>query len=170
MGILREEYWSGLPCPPPGDLPYPGIKPRSPALQIDSLPSEPPGKPKNTGMGSLSLLQGIFCIQELNWVSYIASGFFTSWATREAQLSFTFILLTNIGCKSRKFWPQVTENPNQNDLNQWFSNFIGPSRALAQCFWFSRLWVVSRNFWQVPRWYGCCCSGDHTLKITELNK
>ena len=103
-------------------------------------------------------------------VSYIASGFFTSWATREAQLSFTFILLTNIGCKSRKFWPQVTENPNQNDLNQWFSNFTGPSRALAQCFWFSRLGVVSRNFWQVPRWYGCCCSGDHTLKITELNK
>ena len=36
-------------------------------LQTDSLPSEPPGKPKNTGMGSLSLLQGIFLIQELNW-------------------------------------------------------------------------------------------------------
>jgi len=47
-----------LPCPPPGDLPYPGIKPRSPALQVDSLLTEPPGKPKNTGVGSLSLLQG----------------------------------------------------------------------------------------------------------------
>jgi len=34
-----------LPCPPPGDLPKPGIKPRFPALQMDSLPSEPPGKP-----------------------------------------------------------------------------------------------------------------------------
>ena len=41
--------------------------PRSPALQADSLPSEPPGKPKNTGVGSLSLLQGIFLTQELNW-------------------------------------------------------------------------------------------------------
>ena len=51
----------------PRDLPNPGIKPRSPALQADSLPSEPPGKPKNTGVGSLSLLQGIFLTQELNW-------------------------------------------------------------------------------------------------------
>ena len=37
-----QEYWSGLPFPSPGDLPYPGIKPGSPALQTDSLPSEPP--------------------------------------------------------------------------------------------------------------------------------
>ena len=43
MGFSRQEYWSGLPCPPPGDLPDPGIKPGSPALQVDSLPSEPPG-------------------------------------------------------------------------------------------------------------------------------
>ena len=49
MGFLRQEYWSGLPCPPPGDLPNPGIKPRSPALQAgDSLPFEPPGKPSMT--------------------------------------------------------------------------------------------------------------------------
>ena len=41
--VSRQEYWSGLPCPPPGGLPKPGIKPRSPALQVDSLPSEPPG-------------------------------------------------------------------------------------------------------------------------------
>ena len=48
------------------DLPNPGIKPRSPALQADSLLSEPPGKPMNIGVGSLSLLQGIFLTQELN--------------------------------------------------------------------------------------------------------
>ena len=48
------------------DLPNPGIEPRSPALQVDSLPSEPPEKPKNTGVGSLLLLQGIFPTQELN--------------------------------------------------------------------------------------------------------
>jgi len=40
----RQEYWSGLPFPSPGNLPDPGIKPRSPALQADSLPTEPPGK------------------------------------------------------------------------------------------------------------------------------
>ena len=66
-GFFRPEYWSGLPCPPPGDLPNPGIKLRSSALQADSLLSEPPGKPKNTGVGSLSLLQGIFLTQESNW-------------------------------------------------------------------------------------------------------
>ena len=42
VGFSRQEYWSGLPFPSPGDLPYPGIEPVSPALQVDSLPSEPP--------------------------------------------------------------------------------------------------------------------------------
>ena len=60
----RPGYWSGLPCPPSGNFPNPGIKPRSPALQAGSLPAEPPGNPKTTGVGSLSLLQGIFPIQE----------------------------------------------------------------------------------------------------------
>ena len=44
-GIFQEEYWSGLLFPSPGDLPNPGIKPGSPALQADSLLSEPPEKP-----------------------------------------------------------------------------------------------------------------------------
>ena len=43
MGFFRQEYWSGLPFPSPGDLPNPGIEPRSPALQADILPSKPPG-------------------------------------------------------------------------------------------------------------------------------
>ena len=46
--------WSGSPFPSLGDLPNPGIEPRSPALQVDSLLVEPPGKPKNIGVGSLS--------------------------------------------------------------------------------------------------------------------
>ena len=46
MEFSRQEYWSGLPCPPPGDLPYTGIEPRSLTLQVNSLPSKPPGKPK----------------------------------------------------------------------------------------------------------------------------
>ena len=47
-GFSRQEYWSGLPFPSPGDLPDPGIEPRSPALQADALTSEPPGKPLNS--------------------------------------------------------------------------------------------------------------------------
>ena len=104
MGFSGQEQWNGLPCPPPGNLPNPGIEPRSPALQADSLPAElstirlwseshsvvsnslqshglyspwdSPGQ--NTGVGSPSLLQGIFPTQ----VSHTAGGFFTSWATR----------------------------------------------------------------------------------------
>ena len=51
----------------PGDPLNLGIKPRSPTLQADSLPAEPQGKPKNTSVGSLSILQQIFLTQESNW-------------------------------------------------------------------------------------------------------
>ena len=57
-GILQARILVWLAFP--GDLPNPGIKLRSPALQVDFLPAEPQEKPKNTGVGSLSLLQGIF--------------------------------------------------------------------------------------------------------------
>ena len=66
MQFFRPEYWSGWPFPSPGDLPNPGIEPMSPALQVDSLPAEPQGQPKNTRMGSLSLLQWIFLTQGAN--------------------------------------------------------------------------------------------------------
>ena len=66
MELSRPEYWSGQPFPPPGDLPNPGIEPRSPTLQAFSLPAEPKRKPKNTGVRSLSLLQGIYMTQESN--------------------------------------------------------------------------------------------------------
>ena len=45
MGFSRHDYWGELPCPSPRDLPNPGIRPGSPELQVDSLPSEPPRKP-----------------------------------------------------------------------------------------------------------------------------
>ena len=60
-------------------------QPRSPALRVDSLPAEPPGKPENTRVGSLSLLQQIFPTQTWTKVSCIAGRFFSSWATREAH-------------------------------------------------------------------------------------
>ena len=65
MGILQARIL-GLPYPAPGHLPSPEIKPRSPILQVDSLPPEPPGKPEKTGVGSLSLFQGIFLTTESN--------------------------------------------------------------------------------------------------------
>ena len=78
MGISRQEYWSGLPCPPPGDLPNPGIEPRSPTLQADSLPSEPPGEPK--------LMHQFNSVQSLSRVQLFA----TPWtAAHQASLSIT---------------------------------------------------------------------------------
>ena len=50
MGFSRQEYWSGLPFPSPGNLPDPGIKPGSPALEADALTSERPGKPVYQGL------------------------------------------------------------------------------------------------------------------------
>ena len=67
MGFSRQEYWSGLPCPSPGDLPDPGIKPQSPALEADALTSEPPGKLVLSVLAfhviilSVSFVPGFFC-------------------------------------------------------------------------------------------------------------
>ena len=57
MEFSRQEYWSGLPLPSPGDLQNPGIEPRSPALQADSLLSEPPGSPNKYGSWLWKILQ-----------------------------------------------------------------------------------------------------------------
>ena len=82
MGFSRQEYWSGLPFPSPGDLPDPGLEPASPALQVDSLPSEPWGKV-------------LFCI----WVSSYSARFI------EMLLSLfnTFPLIGTV----RIEWPSV---------------------------------------------------------------
>ena len=76
MEFSRPEEKSGEPFLSPGDLPNPGIKSNSPTLQVDSLPTEPQGKPENTGVGSLSFLQ-IFPTQGSNpgllhcrWILY----------------------------------------------------------------------------------------------------
>ena len=98
MEFSRPEYWSGLSFPSPGDLPNLGIKPRSPALQADSLLAEPQAKPKNTGGGSLSLLlQRIFPIQELSQgLLHCRRIFFYQLNYQESPLfSFFFFILSS---------------------------------------------------------------------------
>ena len=63
MGFSRQECWSGLPFPSPGDLPDPGIEPRSPTLQADALPSEPPGKPPDI---CIIIANSLCCTAETN--------------------------------------------------------------------------------------------------------
>ena len=63
-GILQARILEWVALPSSRDLPNPGIEPRSPSLQVDSLPAEPRGKPQDAGVGSLSFLQQIFLTQE----------------------------------------------------------------------------------------------------------
>ena len=81
-GFSRQEYWGG--CPPPGDLPNPETEPRSPTLQVDSLPSELPGKCKNPEGIAYPFSRGFSQPRKWTSVSIFAGGFFISWATREA--------------------------------------------------------------------------------------
>ena len=66
LGFSRQEYWSGLPSPSPGDLPDPGIEPRPPALLADALTSEPPGKPMSRREKSKG------CRQDPQWEGFKA--------------------------------------------------------------------------------------------------
>ena len=79
VGFSRQEYWSGLPCPPPGDLPNPGTEPRSPALQEDSLLSEPPGKSlQNTNLVSGSLKLIFFFEENLSFFEILMTSMLIS--------------------------------------------------------------------------------------------
>ena len=93
LEFSRPEYWNGQLFPSSGDLPNSGIEPRPPTLQADSLLAEPPGKPKNIGVGSLSLLQWIFlawesnqgvlyCRQILYQLSYQGSAYISTHTTK----------------------------------------------------------------------------------------
>ena len=79
-GFSRQEYWSGVPLPSPGDLPDPRIKPRSPAFQADALTSEPPGKPKVDHTLS-ALLLSCWIFKNCFFVTKDIAGHFYFWAT-----------------------------------------------------------------------------------------
>ena len=84
MGFSRQEYWSGLPCSPPGDLPNPGIEPRSPALKAYSLPLSHKGIPRILEWVTYSFSRGSSWPRNRSRVSCFAGGFFTNQAIREA--------------------------------------------------------------------------------------
>ena len=109
-GIFQAKVLAWQPFAFPGDRPNPGTEPRSPALQADPLPSEPPGNPKNTGAGSLSLLQRIFPTQESNLqhcrqilyqLSYLFGGFALNASTEALWVKCDFS--RNLSISSRFF-------------------------------------------------------------------
>ena len=110
-GFSRQLYWSGLPCPPPGNLPNPGIEPRSPALQVDSLPSKSPVKPflsldffflkqrfSKRGVQEGNAPTAFACIIQLPVFLLL----FRDWKTAEARLAGA---LPPLGCWQEGAWP-----------------------------------------------------------------
>ena len=93
MEFSRQEYWSGLPFPSLWDLPNPGIEPRSPALQADSFPSEPPGKPPR-GWGVNPKPLSLSCSQRT--LSSCVSPVLTSLTL---NIHYTLSLLSPPSCK-----------------------------------------------------------------------
>ena len=123
--------------PSPGDLPNLGTEPRFPGLQADSLPAEVPGKPKNTEVGSLSLLQGIFLTHESNcdllhwrWILYQLSYQLTMkpsyYIILENPVYMRTVIWTISGtCKRNR------EKSNQSELCKWLVFvFLPPSQYL----------------------------------------
>ena len=104
MKFSRQEYWSGLPCPPPGDPPNPGIQHRSPAFQADSLASEPPGSRRIPEWVAYPFSRGSSWSRNQTGVSCIAGGFFTNWDT-----STSLVLIYT-------FWPFSTNSPSPHLL------------------------------------------------------
>ena len=151
MGFSRQEYCSELPCPSPGDLPNPGIKPWSPTLQADSLPSEPPQKPiyamcvyaaaKSLQScptlcdpidGSLPgfPVPGILQAKTLEWV---ASSFSNAWNWKEKVKSLSRVRLLatprtaayqappSMGFSRQEYWSGV---PLPSPKDHWSSSYI----------------------------------------------
>ena len=136
-GILQERILEWVAMPSSRGLPNLGIKPRSPTLQVDFLPTEPAGKPKNTRVCSLSLLQGNFSTQELNLGLLLAGGFLTSWAACSIQFSHSVM--------SKYLWPHglqhirllclvPTPGACSNSCFHWVGDDIQPSHPLSSPF------------------------------------
>ena len=116
MGFSRQEYWSGLPFPSPGDLPNPGIKPRSSALQTDSLPSELSGKPSIEMLYSRTLL----FIYSVYWVDQNVHSGFSVWSYEKPEptrVSLLAQMVENLPTMQKtRVWSLGQEGPLEKGL------------------------------------------------------
>ena len=143
MGFSRQEYWSGLPFPSPGDLPDPGIKPRSPALQADALTSEPPGNPKPVVKYMLKI--------HVEKISGVRATYFSPNCCLVAKSCLTlYDLLDGSMPGSSAFYCLQHESSNSYLLSWWhyltMSSSVAPFSFCLQSFWASESFPVSRLF------------------------
>ena len=145
MGFSRQEYWSRLPFPSPGDLPDPEIKLRSPTLQADSLPSEPPGKPNyyNILYTTYSLYTIIDLSVQFSLVHSLSRVrlFATPWiAARQASLSITISRPSSPWCHPTiSSWfdpsPPAPNLSQHQSLFQWVISSHEVSKVLELQLW-----------------------------------
>ena len=146
LGFSRQEHWSGLPFPSPGDLPKPGMQPRSPALQADFLPSELPQKPKCGCMyvhyySSHFVLRYTWpmCACLLSRISHIRL-FETLWTVAcQAPLS--------MGFSRQEYWSGLPCPPPGDLPNPG----IKPSVSLCLLHWTGRFFTT-RASWEAHNW------------------
>ena len=151
LGILQARILEWVAMPSSRDL-NPGIEPRSPALQVDSLLSEPPQKSKNTGVDSYPFSRG--SSQPRNWtrVSYIAGGFFTSWATREAWIKAKHLKIVT------KLWHRMI--PCQHGWAINTSQYFAPGNwhcSFYPIWWLQLLLLLLLlllTIWEREEWWG----------------
>ena len=127
-GFSRQGYWSGLPCPPPGDLPNPGIEPRSPTLQVDLYCLNHWESPRTLEWVAYPFSRGMFWPRSQTGVSCIASRFFTSWATREALESNQGLLNCRQILHQRSYQESPASGLYWQTSNWWVSPWHGPCR------------------------------------------
>ena len=89
MEFSRQEYWSGLPFPSPGDLPNPGTEPGRPALQADALPSEPPGKPQESESVVVQSCPTLCDLMDCSLPGSSAHGIFKARVAESVAISYT---------------------------------------------------------------------------------
>ena len=129
-GFSRQEYWSGFPSPPPGDLPDSGIEPRSPILQADSLLSESPGKPRWTYRIFSNVLQSLIKIHLIHiLIKTIFFGYSLCYTFMMDSLCYTFMMVVKYyaawwwcKCKMNKSFHK--ENCNLTVSVWLFENFL----------------------------------------------
>ena len=103
MEFSRQEYWSGLPFPSPGDLPNSGIEPGSPAFQADTLTSEPPGKPTmDKGQAQITVCTIIICRDVA--LAFLCFCFFWSWHPCLVSVFFFFPLEREVVATAKTPW------------------------------------------------------------------
>ena len=123
MGFYRPEYWSGWPCSPPGDLPNSGTEPRSSALRADSLSSAPTGKPRILEWVTYPFSRGTSQRRDQIWVSCIAGGFLTSWATQEAVSHNSMCTHTHTHIHTHTHTHTLTHTQSFTDFDERFLFF-----------------------------------------------